>query len=394
MLAVALVAGCSGEEFTPEETRVIGQLRLSQLQPLKPDPSNAVADDAAAAAFGEALFFDAGLSGDGTVACATCHLPGRQFQDDLPRGQGVAVTNRRTMPLAGVAHESWFFWDGRKDSLWSQALGPLEDQREHAGNRVGLVRYIAGTHRSAYEDIFGPLPALSHLPVEGSPLAGGLAQASWARMSERDKAAVDRVFSNLGKALAAFQRTIAHPETRFDRFAEALIAGRRPEGDAVLSSLEIEGLRLFIGKANCINCHNGPRFTDAFFHNTGVPPVEGLPRDLGRSWAIADVLEDPFNCLGAYSDARREDCVELRFMAPASHEMDRAYKTPSLRGAAARPPYMHAGQIATLEAVIDHYSRAPAAPEGHTELEGVIFTDRGRAALIAFLKTLDPPSDP
>lgn len=394
MLAVLLVAGCSGEDFTPEEKRVIGQMRLSQLPPPEPDPSNSFADDPAAAAFGEVLFFDTGLSGDGTVACATCHLPDRQFQDDLPRGQGVAVTNRRTMPLAGMAHEAWFFWDGRKDSLWSQALGPLEDAREHAGDRVGLARHIAGTHRAAYEGIFGPLPALSHLPSEGSPLASGLAQASWARMSEADRLAVDRVFANTGKALAAFQRTIAHRETRFDRFADALVAGRRPEGDAAFSSLEIEGLRLFIGKANCVNCHNGPRFTDAFFHNTGVPPVEGLPRDLGRTWAIADVMNDPFNCYGAYSDARRDECVELRFMAPASHETDRAYKTPSLRGAAGRPPYMHAGQIATLEDVIDHYSRAPEAIEGHTELEGIVFTDRGRAALVAFLKTLDQPGDP
>ena len=118
--------------------------------------------------------------------------------------------------------------------------------------------------------------------------------------------------------------------------------------------------------------------------------------DPDRPAKRVDVVMDAIHHLppGQHSDARREDCVELRFMAPASHEMDRAYKTPSLRGAAARPPYMHAGQIATLEAVIDHYSRAPAAPEGHTELEGVIFTDRGRAALIAFLKTLDPPSDP
>ena len=388
LLALSL-AGCSGETFTPEEKRLIGQLRLSQLEPLKPDRSNAFGDDPAAAAFGETLFFDIGLSGDGTVACATCHLPDKQFQDDLPRAQGVGVTDRRTMPLAGVSHGAWFFWDGRKDSLWAQALGPLEDAREHAGNRVGYARYIAGKYRADYENLFGPLPNLANLPSEGSPLGDGLGQASWARMDADQRFAVDRVFANLGKAIAAFQRTITHEESRFDRFAEAVIAGEEPAGDAAFSQLEIEGLKLFVGKANCIDCHNGPRFTDEFFHNTGVPPVEGLPRDLGRTWAVADVLDDPFNCYGPYSDAKREDCVELRFMAPASHETDRAFKTPSLRGAAGRPPYMHSGQIGTIEDVIDHYSQAPEAIEGHSEIEGVIFTERGKAALIAFLKTLD-----
>lgn len=394
ILALGLInavafSGCSGETFTPEEKRLIGQLRLSQLPALPPDPSNAYGDDPAAAALGEMLFFDMGLSGDGTVSCATCHAPERQFQDDRARAQGVGVTDRRTMPLAGVSHGAWFFWDGRKDSLWAQALGPLEDAREHAGNRLGYARYVSDNYRKEYEVIFGPLPELSHLPSEGSPLGGGLAQASWARVADEDRIAIDQVFANLGKALAAFQRTITHEETRFDRFAEAVVAGKEPVGDAVFSSLEIEGLMLFIGKANCIDCHNGPRLTDEFFHNTGVPPVDGLPRDMGRTWAIDKVLNDPFNCYGRYSDAAREDCVELRFMAPASHEMDRAFKTPSLRGAASRPPYMHSGQIGTLDEVIDHYSRAPEAIDGHSELEGVIFTDRGKAALIAFLKTLD-----
>jgi len=389
-LTIALLAtGCSGEAFTPEEKRLIGQLRLSELAPLSPDPTNVVADDPDAAAFGASLFFDARLSGGGTVACATCHLVDRQFQDDLPLARGVGVTDRRTMPLADVAYSPWLFWDGRKDSLWAQALGPLEDAREHAGNRVAYARFVAGRYGDRYERIFGPLPEMEDLPAEGSPLGNDLEQASWARMTEAERDAINRVFANIGKSIAAFERTIAHEETRFDRFAEAVVAGRKPDDDAAFSALEIEGLKLFVGKAGCIDCHNGPRFTDDFFHNTGVPAVAGLPRDLGRAAATAKVLEDPFNCLGAYSDAGPEACDELRFMVVDSHEMVRAFKTPSLRGAASRPPYMHSGQIATLEEVIDHYSSAPDAPEGHSELQGVIFTDRGRAALIAFLKTLD-----
>ena len=66
----------------------------------------------------------------------------------------------------------------------------------------------------------------------------------------------------------------------------------------------------------------------------------------------------------------------------------RAYKTPSLRGAATRPPYMHAGQIATLEEVVDHYARAPAAPAGESELHPLTLSERERQQLIAFLETL------
>jgi cytochrome c peroxidase len=383
------LAGCSDEPFSDEEKRIIGQLRLSQLAPLPADPSNRFADDAGAAAFGATLFFDTGFSSNGEVACATCHLIDRQFQDDLPLARGIGTTDRRTMPLVGVAWSPWQFWDGRKDSLWAQALGPMEDAREHAGNRTAFAHEIAERYHDRYEAIFGPLPDLEGLPRDASPLGSPAQREAWTAIEPARQAEIDRVFANLGKAFAAFERTIRHEETRFDRFAEAIVSGEKPEADAAFNSLELEGLKLFIGKANCINCHNGPRFTDDFFHNTGVPAVPGLPEDRGRAQAIRQVLADPFNCLGPHSDAAEHECDELRFMVLDSPEMERAFKTPSLRGAASRPPYMHSGQIGTLEEVIGHYSAAPEAPSGHSELEGVIFTDRGRAALIAFLKTLD-----
>ena len=389
LFAALMLAACSGEDFSTEEKRLIGQLRLSELAPLPPDPTNRVADDPSAAALGASLFFDLRMSRDGTVACATCHKVDRQFQDDLPLARGIGVTDRRTMPLANVGHGPWFFWDGRKDSLWAQALGPLEDAREHGGNRTAYARFVADHYGERYERIFGPMPELAGLPADASPLGTPAERAAWQDMEEGRQDAIDRVFANIGKAIAAFERSIVHEETRFDRFAEAVVAGRKPEGDAVFSPLEIEGLKLFIGKANCVTCHNGPRFTDDFFHNTGVPVAPGLPEDRGRAQAVERLLADPFNCLGPYSDAGPEACDELRFMARNDEEMVRAFKTPSLRGAASRPPYMHSGQFATLDEVIDHYSRAPEAPAGHSELQGVIFTDRGRAALIAFLKTLD-----
>lgn len=394
--AIALVAGCGQQDFSEQEKRVIASLSLSALPDLPPDPSNRVADSEVAAALGARLFFDTAMSANGEVACATCHLPERQFQDDLALAKGIGTTNRRTMPLANVAYSPWQFWDGRKDSLWSQALGPLEDANEHGSDRTALARYVAETYGARYESAFGPLPEMKGWPESAGPEGGEAIRAAWEAMTAEDRFAVDTVFANIGKALDAFQRTIRHEPTRFDRFADAVVAGERPEGDAALTPLEIEGLRLFIGKANCIDCHNGPRFTDDHFHNTGVPPVPGLPDDRGRAGIIQKILDDPFNCLGEFSDAGADDCGELRFMVTDSPELERAFKTPSLRGAASRPPYMHSGQIATLEDVIDHYSEAPEPVSGIGQISPVVFTDRGRQALIAFLKTLDEDdaSDP
>jgi len=389
-LLVALVglAACQPEEFTEAERATIASLSLSSLPPLGPDTTNRVADDAEAAAFGATLFFEQRLSRDGTVACATCHLVDRQFQDDRPRSVGLAMTNRRAMPIAGVARAPFLFWDGRKDSLWAQALGPLEDAREHGGTRAAYAHFIAGTFADRYERIFGPLPDLASVPASASPLGSEAEQAAWAAMPDEKKHEIDTVFANLGKAIAAFERTIVHEPTRFDRFADAVVAGRTPEGNAALTEQEVYGLRLFIGRANCVTCHNGPRFTDDHFHNTGVPPVDGLPEDRGRADGAKKVRDDPFNCFGAHRDGGEEACGELRFMVPEGEELERAFKTPSLRGAAARPPYMHSGQIATLEDVLDHYVRAPASVSGHSELKPLKLSDKERAALIAFLGTL------
>ncbi len=393
--ALLALSACGQADFSEEERRLIASLSLSALGELPPDPSNRFSEDPRAAAFGEALFFDTGMSANGEVSCGTCHLPERQFQDDLALAQGIGTTHRRTMPLANVAYSPWQFWDGRKDSLWSQALDPIEDAAEHGFDRVAVAHRIASAHGQDYESLFGPLPALDDLPPHAGPRGDAAARSAWEALSDEERRSVDALYAIIGKALDAFQRTIRHQPTRFDRFTDQVAAGEGPGGDVALTPLEIEGLRLFIGKANCVDCHNGPRFSDDHFHNTGVPPVPGLPEDRGRAGIIQRLLDDPFNCLGEYSDAGEGDCGELRFMVTESEELERAFKTPSLRGAASRPPYMHSGQIATLEEVIDHYSTAPETVSGISQITPVIFTDRGRRALIAFLEALvEEVSDP
>src|SRR4029453_7619516 len=139
-------------------------LTLDKLEDLAPDPSNRVADDTMAARFGRQLFFDERLSSNGKGSCASCHAPERDVQDGTPVAKGVGVTGRRTMPIAGTAHSPWLFWDGRADSQWAQALGPLESAVEHGGSRTQYAHVVAELYRAEYEVVFGALPDLTGLP--------------------------------------------------------------------------------------------------------------------------------------------------------------------------------------------------------------------------------------
>jgi cytochrome c peroxidase len=353
ILIGAGVAVFSDSRLSETDLATLRSLSLDALEPLPADPSNKHADDPRAAALGKQFFFDTRFSSNGKVSCATCHIPERQFQDDVDLARGVGRTDRRTMPIAGTAHSPWMFWDGRKDSQWSQALGPLESPVEHGGKRGQYVRLVADQYRAQYAAVFGD-----------------------------DFSDTTRVFVNIGKAIAAFERTLQFGRSRFDDFARS---------GAGLSEDELAGARLFIGKANCIQCHNGPLLTDNVFHNTGVPARADLPNDLGRAKGASLVLADEFNCKSKWSDATPEQCSELEFLVAEGHELVRSFKTPSLRSVASRPPYMHAGQIRTLGAVLDHYNRAPRAPAGHTELRPLELSARQLRQLAAFLKSLESP---
>lgn len=393
LLMAARLPATSSDRWSPEELKTITSLRLAELGPPPADPSNRWADDAGAAELGRTLFFDARLSSNGRVACASCHLPERGFQDGLPLGRGVGVTARRTMPLAGTAWSPWQFWDGRKDSPWAQALGPLESAVEHGSDRAALTHLIASHHRAGFERVFGPLPSLDRVPASAGPNGSPEAQRAWAALDTTDRDAVTRVFVGIGKAIAAYERTLRPGASRFDRYADALATtGRAPAG--LLSDDERAGLRLFVGKAGCVDCHNGPRLTDDQFHDIGTPALSGGTPDRGRALGAHQVAADEFNCRSRWSDAPAGSCRELEFMVADGPELEHAFKTPSLRGVAARAPYMHAGQFADLAGVIDHYDRAPRGPSGRSELEPLRLTRRERARLLAFLATLEPAADP
>ncbi|MDF1502124.1 cytochrome c peroxidase [Roseisolibacter sp. H3M3-2] len=394
-LALALTsaaASITGARWRAQERETLRSLSLASLGPLAPDPSNRVADDGAAAALGHRLFFDARLSGTGKVSCATCHVPGKDFQDGVPLAEGVALAARRTMPVTGTAHSPWLFWDGRADSQWAQALGPLESAVEHGGSRTQYAHAVAAHHRAEYEAVFGPLPRLDGLPRHAGPVADTAWRGAWDRIPASRRDEISRVYANIGKAIAAYERRIGFSPSRFDRYVEAELAGRPHTAASALDRDEEAGLRLFIGRASCVNCHNGPRLTDDHFHNTGVPlPATSLPFDSGRAVGARQAVAGEFSCTSRYSDAKPDECDELRFAVTEGEELVRAYKTPSLRGVAERAPYMHAGQHATLGEVLAHYDRAPTAPAGHSELKPLRLSAAERRQLEAFLRTLSAP---
>ena len=385
-------SGPPAHRWSDTERGLIASLSIDRLPPLPPDPSNAVGDDPNAVALGHALFFDSGLSPDDTVACATCHIPENYFTDGKVRANVRDVdTPRHTPTIVGIAYSDWFYWDGRKDSQWAQALAPQEAAIEHAGNRTANARYVLDTYRSQYEALFGAGPDLSdasRFPPAAAPVEDEAIRAAWEGMTKDDQGTVNRVFANIGKSIAAFSRKILPGRSRFDDYSAAALANDRARMAELLSAQEADGLRLFIGDGQCTNCHNGPLFTNGTFHNIGLPLPQGSKFDQGRSLGTLQVYEDVFNCLGEYSDASANECVELRFIKLEGEELVGAFKVPSLRNVANTAPYMHNGIFPDLEAVIRHYNHAPPAFPGHTDLVPLALTEEQSAALKAFLLTL------
>jgi cytochrome c peroxidase len=207
-------------------------------------------------------------------------------------------------------------------------------------------------------------------------------------MRPEDRETVTRIYANMGKAIAAYERKIMPGPSRFDRYVEALLKNDVAGMEQALTPDEVAGARLFIGKAQCINCHNTPMFTDNSFHNTGVPAASGLPKDTGRAQGALQVLADEFNCLSQWSDAKPEQCAELRFLVTEGEGLNGAFRPTTLRNSAEMAPYMHAGQFKSLREVLAHYNRAAPGPVGHTELKPLRLSERELGQLEAFLRSL------
>jgi cytochrome c peroxidase len=358
LLACAVPTG-----WTPAERATIAS--LSPIPAPLPSPTNRVADDPAAARLGEALFFDAGLSIDGKTACATCHVPGLHFTDGKRFPTAIGTGTRNTPSLETVAWGTWFFWDGRSDSVWAQATGPMRDAKEMGATPEHIQARLREAHATGLTEVFG---GVAEDPTDAMVQAG--------------------------KALEAYQRTLAPKPARFDRYAADLVAGTDSD---VLTPQEKAGLRLFVGEATCVSCHHGPLFTDHSFHNLGLPSIPDGGIDPGRARGAGQVGVDALNCRSAHADrpadlaADAEPCPELRYLDASFPDWAAAFKTPSLRNVAETAPYMHDGQFGSLAAVLAFYDTLPGRPlVGHRELtlEPLALSGAEIEALEAFLRTL------
>ncbi len=391
--------------FTAVELRRI--LRLSPLPDLQDDPSNAVADDPRAAALGERLFFEPGLSIDGERSCASCHDPRLDWTDGQRVSDPEARFPKNTPSLWNTAYNRWFFFNGRADSAWAQALGPLETDGEMGSSRLRTIHFVASDPelRAAYVDVFGLLPDglddPARFPPAGRPIPASPEDPlhrAWASMNDADRHQANMAFTNLGKALAAFERRLITSETPFDRFVATLrdTTVAASGGGAAIPVTEafpvtaMRGLKLFVGRGACTLCHSGPLLSDGEFHDLGIALGDGMRIDPGRHRGVLQVLRSPFTRVGRYADAVVPD-APVFFLDQGTHQLGE-FKTPSLRNVAGTAPYMHDGRFATLEEVVRFYStREGALPLGHptTLLQPLGLSDEEIADMVSFLETLN-----
>jgi cytochrome c peroxidase len=193
-------------------------------------------------ALGRKLFFDPILSGDRTVACASCHYPDKSFAgpEALPRGIKGQATKRKAPALVNRALGTSFFWDGRATTLEEQALMPIEDPAEMGAKLPEVIDRLKAD--KSYAALFAKI------------FPDGITE------------------TNLAKSLAAFQRALIVGESRVDKFMQR---GER----SALTPEEIHGVWLYESKGFCWKCHSGQNFTDDVARNTGVSWGKG---DLGR----------------------------------------------------------------------------------------------------------------
>ena len=411
---------------TSEEAKKLLNLRYSEAAPPL-DPSNRVAGNADAKRLGQRLFFDMSLSGpllegdnDGTsgslglegeagrVSCAGCHLPQANFVDTRSPHQQISLaaqwTRRRTPTLLEVGFAPLLNWDGRRDSIWSQAIGVFESDQEFNSSRLFIARQVLAAYGAEYTALFGAPPALddtARFPslspekagcVERRTAAGIVLEchgkpgdgAEYDGMEPDAQAAVTEVTVNAAKAIAAYVADLRCGASRFDAWLD---------GDATaLTESEVRGARLFVGRGECASCHSGPNLTDGEFHNVGLSPAPVAvafvdSNDRGAAEGIPLLADDPLSTRGPFSDGVRD-------VVPApSTEHEGAFRTPTLRCLLGQPSFFHTGQMRSLEQAVSFFDRGgdPAGYPGVNELRRLNLTDEERADLVAFLGALEGP---
>ncbi|MCA9639214.1 MAG: cytochrome-c peroxidase [Polyangiaceae bacterium] len=306
-------------------------------------------------ALGKRLYFDPKLSKDGTVACATCHDVSRGFGDGRNTSEGIGdQVGRRNAPIVlNTAFFSSQFWDGRAATLEEQAKLPIVNPIEMGQpNGAAAVAAIAkdATYQKQFQSAYGRAPN----------------------------------YDDMGRAIAAFERTLVFLNAPFDRFLS---------GDPkAISPAAKGGWMLFNGKARCNSCHqlnsSSPLGTDNRFHNIGVSARHQDFEKLARSALTS--LEKDSSAAAIDKLALETDLSELgRFVVTRNRSDIGAFKTPQVRNVGISGPYMHDGSLQTLWDVVDHYNKGG---ETNTYLDGGIeplaLSEAEVDQLVAFLFAL------
>ncbi len=315
---------------------------------------------AAKVELGRKLFFDARLSADGKVSCASCHDPGRAFTDGrkIAEGIGGRLGTRNSPTLLNSMFSAGQFWDGRAGTLEEQAKMPLTNMDEMGNGSLDEVRakiaavpeYVKG-----FQEVFGG-------PV---------------------------TIAGFAKAVAAFERTLVSGDSPLDRYLA---------GDLnALSESARNGMILFRTKARCGVCHvfnqnfaafaTFPFFTDGIYRNTGVAVNFTGFNALARR-AMAAAHDESGDALAALS--KHERAGELGRFVTTGNTLDvGAFRTPSLRNVELTAPYFHDGSAATLADVVRFYVKGGNEnPNRDWQLEPVPLTEIEQSDVVEFLKAL------
>jgi cytochrome c peroxidase len=288
-------------------------------------PAALPVENKALADLGRKLFFDTRISASGKTACASCHFPelGYVVTDAHPINDSGKPTSRKSQPLIGLGHagKALVGWDGRSATLEAQAKSSIVTGSMSMRETSTPVKVESVEERVKSDSGYA---AKFNAVLPGRPID------------------IDAIAT----ALAAFERTLEPAITPFDRW----VAG----DETAISAAAKRGFALFNGKAACVACHNGWRFTDDQFHDIGTTTT-----DQGRGKAAKDET--------------------LNF----------AFKTPTLRSVALRAPYMHNASLATLDDVMRHYEKGGIdRPSRSPLLVPIQLSDAERHDLVVFMNTL------
>lgn len=311
---------------------------------------------------GKLLFFDTRLSGDGSISCATCHEPSMGWGDgnELSRGYPGTQHWRNSQTVLNSAYYDKLFWAGEATSLESQANSAVTGNLAGNGDPMMIEERLRQVpdYLRRFKKVFGQEP----------------------------------LYSDALKAIAAYERAV--PISRnvpFDRYAK---------GDKKAISAKAQtGMALFQGKGACIQCHNGPLFSDQDYHNLGVADNPTFKEDPLRQIA----LRFQHFARGVDEKLYRKAGRDLGLYYTTKQEKDKGrFRTPSLRELKYTPPYMHNGTFASLQEVVDFYDGGGGGEPGKSPLlKPLGLTPEEKEALIAFLESLsgdeikvDPPALP